>query len=52
LKPIKNIRPHPQLPNHVLISFEDGSKNIASKAILEQLNLLHLVEAKPTPKEQ
>jgi hypothetical protein len=46
LKPIKNIRPHPQLPNHFLIVFADGTKNIASTAKLEQLKLLPLIQSK------
>ena len=44
MKAIKRITSHPQLPHHFLIVFEDGSKNIASIAKLEQLKLLHLVE--------
>lgn len=46
MKTIKRITPHPQLPNHFLIVFEDGTKNIASTAKLEQLKLLPLIQSK------
>jgi hypothetical protein len=52
VKPIKRIISHPQLPNHFLIEFEDGTKNIASTAKLEQLKLLHLVEPKSKTEQQ
>ena len=52
MKPIKSIRSHPQLPNHFSILFEDGTKNIASKAKIEQLKLSHSVEVEPVLKRQ
>ena len=43
-KPIKKITPHPQLENHFLIEFEDGTFNIAPKRTIDKLGLSTLIQ--------
>jgi hypothetical protein len=45
VKPIDRIRPHPQLANHYLVEFADGSSVIVSRPKLEQLNLATYIKA-------
>lgn len=43
-KPIKKITPHPQLENHFLIEFDDGTFNIAPKRTIDKLGLTALIQ--------